>query len=141
MNVYTFIGQEWLLITALFALIWLLILSGRKASGLPIASAELVRLMNSDEAVVLDVRTSSDFSSGHIHGAINIPHSQIANRVSELEKKRDKLIVVADQMGQHAGTVGKLLNKQGFQVRRLNGGINGWRQDSLPLVAGKASKS
>lgn len=141
MNVYTFIGQEWLLITALFALIWLLILSGRKASGLPIASAEVVRLMNSDEAVVLDVRPSSDFSSGHIHGAINIPHSQIANRVSELEKKRGKLIVVADQMGQHAGTVGKLLNKQGFQVCRLNGGINGWRQDSLPLVAGKASKS
>ncbi len=141
MNVYTFIGQEWLLITVLFALIWLLILTGRKASGLPIPSAEVVRLMNSDEAVVVDVRSPSDFNNGHIHGSINISHSQFAGRISELENKREKLLIVADQMGQHAGAVGKLLSKQGFQVRRLNGGISGWRQDSLPLVTGKASKS
>lgn len=138
MNVYTFIGQEWLLITALFALIALLIITTRKDSGLPIASAEVVRLMNSEEAVLVDVRSSADFNSGHIHGSINIPHSQFASRVSELEKKRDKLLVVADQMGQHAGAAGKILTKQGFQVRRLNGGISGWRQDSLPLVKGKA---
>ena len=141
MDIYTFIGQEWLLITVLFALIWLLILTTRKASGLPISSAEVVKLMNSDEAVVVDVRSSGDFSSGHIHGSINISHSQFAGRISELEKKREKLLVVADQIGQQAGAVGKLLNKQGFQVRRLNGGINGWRQDSLPLVTGKASKN
>ena len=93
MNVYTFIGQEWLLNHCAFRADLAIILSGRKASGLPIASAEVVRLMNSDEAVVVDVRPSSDFNNGHIHGAINIPHSQFANRVSELEKKRDKLIV------------------------------------------------
>lgn len=141
MDIYTFIGQEWLLITVLFALISLLILTSRKASGLPISSAEVVRLMNNDEAVVVDVRSSSDFNGGHIHGSINISHSQFAGRISELENKRDKLLVVTDQMGQHAGAIGKLLKKQGFQVRRLNGGINGWRQDSLPLVQGKPSKS
>ncbi len=135
-DIFTFVGQEWLLITVLFALIALLILTTRKDSGLPISPSELVRLMNSEEAILVDVRTSNDFNAGHIHGSINMPHSQFASRISELEKKRDKLLVVADQMGQHAGTIGKLLQRQGFQVRRLSGGISGWRQDNLPLVRG-----
>lgn len=137
MDIFTFVGQEWLLITVLFALIALLIITTRKDGGLPIATAELVQLMNSKEAVLLDVRTSNDFNAGHIHGSINIPHSQFAGRISELEKQRDKLLVVTDQMGQHAGSIGKLLKANGYQVRRLNGGISSWRQDSLPLVRGK----
>ena len=138
MDIFTFVGQEWLLITVLFALIALLMATTRKDSGLPIPTSELVQLMNSKEAILVDVRPASDFNAGHVFGAINIPHSQLVGRISELEKHRDKLIVVADEMGQHAGSAGKLLKTNGFQVRRLNGGISSWRQDSLPLVrAGK----
>lgn len=139
MDMFTFIGQEWLLITVLFALIALYITISRKDSGLPMPSSELVRLMNAEQAMLLDVRSTGDFSAGHIQGSINIPHTKVATRVSELEKYRETLIVVTDQMGQHAGSVGGLLSKQGYQVRRLAGGISGWQQDNLPLVRGSRS--
>jgi rhodanese-related sulfurtransferase len=135
-DIFTFVGQEWLLITVLFALIALLIIVTRKDGGLPIAASELVQLMNREEAILVDVRPTNDFNAGHVFGAINMPHSQLTGRLSELEKYRDKLIVVADQMGQHAGSAGKLLKANDYQVRRLSGGISGWQQNSLPLVRG-----
>ena len=139
MDMFTFIGQEWLLITVLFALIALYVTISRKDSGLPMSSSELVRLVNAEQAMLLDVRSTGDFSAGHIQGSINIPHTKVAARISELEKYRETLIVVTDQMGQHAGSVGGLLSKQGYQVRRLAGGISGWQQDNLPLVRGSKS--
>jgi len=138
-DMFTFIGREWLLITVLFALIALYVTISRKDSGLPMSSSELVRLVNAEQALLLDVRSTGDFSAGHIQGSINIPHTKVAARISELEKYRETLIVVTDQMGQHAGRVGAELSKQGYQVRRLAGGISGWQQDNLPLVRGGKS--
>jgi rhodanese-related sulfurtransferase len=131
-----FVSQEWLLITFLFVLIAALVAVTRKNNGLPIVSTELVALMNQDKAVLLDVRSASDFTQGHIHGSINIPHNALASRISELEKHSSSLIIVTDQMGQHAGSAGGLLTKQGYNIRRLSGGISQWKHSNLPLVSG-----
>jgi len=138
-NIFTFVSQEWLLISILAALIAVLIITTRKNNGLPIAAGELVRLMNRDEAVLIDIRPANDFNAGHIYGAINMPHSGFSGRISELEKLRPKTLVLADQMGQHAGAIGALLSKQSYQVRRLSGGINNWQHSNLPLVKGSKS--
>ena len=61
----------------------------------------------------------------------------MSNRVSELEKYRSKIIVLVDQMGQHAGALGKLLTKDGYNVRRLSGGMTEWTSNSMPTVTGK----
>lgn len=139
MNFFIFVSQEWLLITFLFALIAALVAVTRKNNGLPITPNELVTLMNQDKAVLVDVRPASDFNKGHIHGSINIPHNTLANRLSELEKFKSSLVVLADQMGQHAGTAGGILAKQGYDIRRLGGGIAQWRHSSLPLVTSNKS--
>jgi|TARA_E500000178_G_scaffold319517_1_gene341875 rhodanese-related sulfurtransferase len=136
-NIFIFVSQEWLLITFLFALIAALVAVTRKNNGLPIVAGELVTLMNQDKAVLVDVRSANDFKQGHIHGSINIPHNALASRTSELEKHKSSLIVLADQMGQHAGTAGGLLTKQGYDIRRLSGGISQWKHSNLPLVSGK----
>ena len=137
MNIFIFVSQEWLLITFLFALIAALVAVTRKNNGLPIVAGELVTLMSQDKAVLVDVRSANDFKQGHIHGSINIPHNALASRTSELEKHKSSLIVLADQMGQHAGTAGGLLTKQGYDIRRLSGGISQWKHSNLPLVSGK----
>ena len=99
--------------------------------------SQLVSLMNSDQAVLGDVRATADYQAGHVHGAINIPHTKIATRLSEIEKHREKVIVLADQMGQHAGSAGKEMTKQGYTVRRLSGGMSEWQQQNMPVVQGK----
>jgi rhodanese-related sulfurtransferase len=135
-NFFIFVSQEWFLIAILIALLTLLVALMRKNNGIPISSSQLVGLMNQDKAILLDVRPAKDFDQGHIHGSINIPHNTLASRVNELEKHKESLIVIADQMGQHAGSAGGILNKEGFDIRRLAGGIAQWKHSNLPLVSG-----
>ncbi|MGB0449239.1 MAG: rhodanese-like domain-containing protein [Porticoccaceae bacterium] len=137
MEFFIFVSEQWLLISLLAALIAVFFLTEQSKSGKSISTSELVRMMNSDDAVVVDVRSGAEFDSGHIHGAINIPHQKLASRIAELEKYREKTIVIADKIGQHSGAAGKKLSSEDFNVRRLGGGISEWQGSSLPLVKGK----
>ena len=118
-------------------LIYIFALTERTKGGKPMTCSQLVSLMNADQAVRVDVRANADYQAGHVHGAINIPHTKIATRISEIEKHREKIIVLADQMGQHAGGAGKEMTKQGYTVRRLSGGMSEWQQQNMPVVQGK----
>ena len=137
MEIFVFVSEQWLLITLLAALIGVFVLTEQRKSGKTLTTSELVRLMNDDEAIVVDVRSAAEFESGHIHGALSIPHLKLASRIAELEKYREKIIVVADKIGQHSGAAGKKLSAAEFNVRRLGGGISEWQGSSLPLVKGK----
>ena len=137
MEFFIFVSEQWLLITLLAALIAIFIISEQRKSGKSLGTSELVRLMNSEQAVVVDVRSAAEFEGGHIHGALNIPHQKLASRMAELEKYRDKTIVVVDKIGQHSGRTGKALSSNEFTVCRLSGGISEWQGSSLPLVKGK----
>ena len=86
MDFFIFVSEQWLLISLLIALIGVFLFTEQGKSGKSISPAELVRLMNSEEAVVVDVRSAGEFESGHIHGSRNIPHGKLASRIAELEK-------------------------------------------------------
>jgi rhodanese-related sulfurtransferase len=135
-NFFIFVSEQFFLISLLFGLIFLFAWTERSKGGKSISASQLVQMMNAEEAVLVDVRPSSEFQAGHIHGAINIPHIKIASRISELEKCRSKTIVLTDKMGQHAGGAGRALSKEGYNVRRLSGGMTEWQGLSLPVVQG-----
>ena len=137
MKFFLFVGEQWFLVTILMALMYAYLLNERKKSGKVIGQHELVSLINSGEALLVDVRAANDFSQGHIQGAINIPHTKMSNRFVELEKEKSKLVVLTDQSGQHAPSVGKLLMSKGFEVRRLNGGMIEWKEQNMPVVRKK----
>lgn len=85
--------------------------------------------------VILDVRTSGEFASGHIPGAIHIPHTQVSRRLKELEEHRDREIVVYCARGPRAYSAESVLRKAGFdKVRHLRGDITGWRRDGRPVT-------
>ena len=136
MNFFIFVSEQFVLISLLFGLIFIFAWTERAKGGKSISTSQLVQMMNADEAALVDVRPSGEFQSGHIHGAINIPHTKIASRISELEKCRSKTIVLTDNMGQHAGSAGRALSKEGYNVRRLSGGMAEWQGQSLPVVQG-----
>ncbi len=137
MNFLNFVMQEWLLVGGLAALIMVYSWSERIKSGLPISTHELTILLNLEKAIVLDIRATAEFKMGHLVDAVNIPYEKINSDLSSLDKYKTKIIIVADKMGQHSGHVGRLLAKQGFDVRRLSGGISEWQNQNLPLIKGK----
>lgn len=111
-----------------------LIFTELSKGGASLSTRELTALVNRDEGIVLDVRSSKDFATGHIVGALNIPHDKVIERVAELEKFKAKTIIVVDALGQHAGTISRELKKLGFNAAKLSGGISSWRGENLPVV-------
>lgn len=129
-----FIAQEWILFSILAVVVAAFLLLESRKGGASVSYNEATRRLNSDSAVVVDVREQGEFRAGHITGAVNIPYAQIRDKVVELEKFKSKQIIVVDKMGQHAGSAGKTLREKGFDVVRLQGGITEWTHQNLPLV-------
>lgn len=104
-----------------------------------ITRGEATRLINKEDAVVVDLRQRDDFRKGHIAGSINLLPSDIkANNVGELEKHKAQPIIVVDGSGMQAQEPASALNKAGFEkVFVLKEGIAGWSGENLPLVRGK----
>ena len=68
-----------------------------------ITRGEATRLINKEDAVVVDLRQRDDFRKGHIAGAINLLPSDIkANNVGELEKHKSQPIIVVHGSGMQA---------------------------------------
>ena len=137
LNFIQFLIQEWILTSLLAALIIAYSLRERVKSGVPVSNNELTRLVNSDMAIIVDIRPSAEYKLGHLVDAINIPYERINAEIATLEKYKSKTIIIVDKLGQYAGTAGRQLAKAGFDVRRLSGGISEWQNQNLPLVKGK----
>lgn len=137
MNFVDFLVHEWMLTSLLAVLIAIYFMRERALSGLPISPNELSQMVNAESAVILDIRPSAEFKTGHLVDAINIPQERINSDKALLEKYKTKTIIVVDKMGQYAGHVGRQLGKEGFNVRRLSGGISEWQAQNLPLIKGK----
>ena len=108
------------------------LISGRDKSSLdPVAATQLI---NREDAVVVDVRPMSEFSSGHIIGAINIPINGLKNQLAQLDKHKSKPIIVACRSGAQSSGACTQLRKAGFEkVHNLRGGIMAWQNANLPV--------
>jgi rhodanese-related sulfurtransferase len=133
-NIIVFAQQQFVIVIALAAVIFLFIRHETSKGGAKLSSLQVVAAVNSDEAVLLDVRDAKEYEAGHIVNAIHIPHAKVADSLNKLEKYRQKKIIVVDKMGQHSAAVIKILTANEFIAVRLGGGVSEWQQDSLPLV-------
>jgi rhodanese-related sulfurtransferase len=130
-----FLAQEWILVSALAVLILLYFQYESRKSGSNLSPQEAINLVNREGGLFLDLRDTGDYGAGHIVDALNIPAAKLDSRIAELEKYKDKPVVLVCKMGQHSGAVGKKLNGQGFEkVYRMRGGMMEWGSLSLPLV-------
>jgi rhodanese-related sulfurtransferase len=73
-------------------------------------------------AIVIDVRTTGEFKSGHIKGSKNIPLDTIAAKISEI-KKLEKPVIVCCRSGMRSAQAASILKENGIEV--INGG--GWQ--------------
>lgn len=117
-----------------FSLLWPML--NRGANGATnINATEAVLLLNRSKPLVLDVRDATEFAAGHMQGAKNIPVAELASRLKEIEKFKDKPVLVHCQKGIRAKTACGILKAQQFtQLNNLQGGLDAWIEAKLPLV-------
>jgi rhodanese-related sulfurtransferase len=130
-----FLAQEWILVLALLVLAVMLILHEARKSGPSVSPQQAINLINSENGVFVDLRDAADFKQGHIVEAMNIPATKLASRMAELEKYRERPVVLVCKMGQQSGAAGKQLKAGGFsQVYKMTGGMMEWTNLQLPTV-------
>jgi rhodanese-related sulfurtransferase len=88
--------------------------------------------------VVLDVRTPAEYAEGHIPGAINIPHTELASRISELSEARKSDLVVYCRSGSRSAQALGVLRESGFsRLFHLDGDYTRWSEEKRPVSVAK----
>ena len=122
----------------IFALIAALLLSGcvtqsgREASippNLDTYPGLSEAIERGEDIIIYDVRTPEEYATGYIPGAINIPHDEIAQRVSRW--KRNRVIIVYCASGGRSGNAYRTLVERGFRYVFDFGGIYNWEAERV----------
>lgn len=93
------------------------------------ASPLLLERVASKDWLLIDVRSPEEYASGHIPGAINIPHKSIDNYLSALLEHKDKPIILYCRSGRRARLAMRVLQEHDFtDVMHLEGDILGWNE-------------
>jgi rhodanese-related sulfurtransferase len=125
-----------LLVSILMLLVWNFygdILSGVKV----ISPDNVTRLINREDAQVVDIRTDKEFADGHIIDAIHIHVDQLATQLDKLKKYKEKGVIFCCTGGSVSVKEARKLMNEGFEkVYCLKGGILSWQQANLPLTKG-----
>ena len=111
------------------ALLWpVLATRGKKASP-----QEVTQLINRGKATIVDVRDAKEFAVAHLRDAKNIPLGELSTRIGELEKMKNRTIILVCQKGQRAASAAGQFAKAGFaDVVSLEGGMTAWTAQNYP---------
>jgi rhodanese-related sulfurtransferase len=86
--------------------------------------------------VLLDVRTPEAYAAGHVRGAVNLPHGRIVER--NLEAFPTDALFVVYCNGAHcngADRAAARLARLGRKVKKMIGGVEGWKDEGYTLEA------
>ncbi|MDG2410845.1 MAG: rhodanese-like domain-containing protein [Halioglobus sp.] len=131
-----FLAQQWIQVAALLALVAMLIFHESRKGGASISPQQAINQVNAEGGIFVDLRDAAEFNKGHIVDAVNIPATKLSERMVELEKFKEKPVVLVCKMGQQSGAAGKQLRAAGYtRVSRMAGGMMEWGNVQLPVVS------
>ena len=107
------------------------------ATSVPTAvSVNQAAQLRDQGAFILDVREPSEWAQFHISGATLIPLGELPNRLSEVPKDRE--VVVVCRTGVRSAQGRDILLKAGFtKVTSMTGGLTQWQAQGMPVVSGQ----
>jgi rhodanese-related sulfurtransferase len=98
-----------------------------------VSARELMRRIRKEDVLVLDVRPSAEFRSGHIRGARSVPVRELQRRLAELPKRHEIVAYCRGPYCVYADEAVALLRRRGFKARRLDTGFPDWKSSGLPI--------
>jgi rhodanese-related sulfurtransferase len=131
----TFLLDNWyLVLTALVSgglLLWPSV--SRSGGSHRVTTAEAVRLINREKAVLIDVSEPAEYAAGHASHARNIPFGSLEGAKGLPSNKALPLVVMCPT-GARAHRAVATLRKLGYdKASALIGGLAAWREAQLPV--------
>lgn len=136
-NILIFLQDHWMLSLAFLGVfIFILIVEfiRTKQGALQIHPSQAIRLMNHQNAVVIDLRPTDVFQTGHIVNAVSIPFADLESKIKKLDKYKSQPILLVCANGVESRSAAQILAKHQIKTQILAGGIRGWREADLPLA-------
>jgi len=93
-----------------------------------VSAEEAHKLIGEDkEFIILDVRTKEEYDKGHIPGAKLVPIEVIPKKIAQLEKYKDKPVLVYCESGARSPIAVVALENNSFKhIYHLSSGISSW---------------
>lgn len=137
-QIIEFIGNHTLLFVAFGVTLGMLIYTEymrMSSANTALSPYDTTQKMNAGESIFLDVRDEAEYKTGHLLNARSLPVNKLDERMHEIEKFKEKDIVVYCDTGMRATRAVSKLKKSGFsQLFTLSGGIVAWEKANLPTV-------
>ena len=112
-----------------------------RRAGTAVTPGAATLLINRENAVVLDVREADEFAQGHLPDAINLPAGKLGERLAEIEKYKDRPVIVCCAAGMRSNRACRDLGKHGFsKLYNLDGGVDAWVGAGYPIKKGSRNK-
>ena len=106
--------------------------SSAKPGYQQISGLEALAIMSqSEDYIILDVRTQTEFEEKHIPGAICIPNESIGSEPPSELPHKDQLIFVYCRSGNRSRQASEKLSSMGYTNIMEFGGINSWPGDTV----------
>ncbi|MCV0416385.1 MAG: rhodanese-like domain-containing protein [Brevundimonas sp.] len=102
-----------------------------------VSPRQAMGLLVSGQAVLIDVREPDEFAASHIPYALSAPLARTAAILRDMDLPADRAIVFQCQKGARGGQACAAIGAVapgGQPVFNLDGGIEAWRRDGLPIV-------
>lgn len=101
-----------------------------------LTAAEATRMLNHEDALLVDIRRKSEYDKGHILGARHYPAAEIGDQIEKLRKQAgDRPVILCCANGMESQKIGRQLQAAGLErVYLIKGGVPAWQQANLPLT-------
>ena len=99
----------------------------------PVATGELLERAEGGLVTVPDVRPQEEFAQGHLPGAVNVPLSELKAYMAGIPKGREVMAYCRGPWCVLSFEAVSLLRAEGYEARRMAGGLPGWRYEGLPV--------
>jgi phage shock protein E len=124
---------KWILVALAIPVLLLAMREASWAEGGVSAKEAAALIKKTKKLQLIDVRTEGEYAAGHLAQAKLIPVQEIEARLGEIDKSKPVLLYC--RSGHRSGVALKLLAGKGFSdVKHIEGGINAWQAEGLPVT-------
>jgi rhodanese-related sulfurtransferase len=129
-----FLIDNWMLLSVALASGTMLLWPALQGAGGGLTTAAAVQLINRERAVIVDVRETDEFASGHVGGARNVPVGELEKRLPEVVKNKTVPLILVCSQGSRAKRALDVARKLGYdKAQVLAGGQKAWQEANLPV--------
>ena len=135
-HINTMKRTHYYIIAAVLAIATLGYTIAQQTSPAVVSVHETYGMLGDTTVLLLDVRTVQEHAAQHITESLLIPVQDLESRIHELDRFKDKKIVVYCRSGNRSNIATEILREHGFNAYNMSGGMLRWNEERLPAING-----